>query len=275
VWAQRNQTGGESFQAPRTPTGKVERMTLITTKQYKFDKSATKGVITAGVQLAPATEAATVLNRPDLPSVCAYAGACAHGCLKFSGMNQYPTHALARSKRTALLHDDPDTFYSQVIGELQAVKRKALRENMEFAIRPNALSDLPKLAQRIAREFPDAHVYDYTKLPKPWLRTKKTPNYTLVYSVSERSTDADIQGAIAHGINCAVVLDVRKGEPLPKTYTLAGITLPLIDGDISDLIYTYPIGVFIGLRWKGSKARLAYAVQAKWARSIIPLALVA
>jgi len=142
---------------------------------------------------------------------------------------------------------------------------------MEFAIRPNALSDLPKLAKRIAREFPDAHVYDYTKLPKPWKRT--SPNYTLAYSVSERSTDADIQGAIAHGINCAVVLDVRKGEPLPDTYTLAGITLPLIDGDLSDLIYTYPIGVFIGLRWKGSKARLADAVQAEWARSIIPMAL--
>jgi hypothetical protein len=248
-------------------------MKLITTKQYKFDRSATKGVITAGIQLAPSNESATVLHRPDLPTVCAYAGACAHGCLKFSGMNQYPTHALARAKRTALLHDDPQEFYSQAIRELKAVERKAALENMEFAIRPNALSDLPKLAQHIAREFPNAHVYDYTKLPKPWIRT--TPNYTLAYSVSERSTDADIQGAIAHGINCAIVLDVRKGEPLPETYTLAGITLPLIDGDISDLIYTYPIGVFIGLRWKGSKARLADAVQAKWARSIIPLAPVA
>ena len=248
-------------------------MKLITTKQFKLSKSEKLGVITAGIQLAPANEAATVLGRPDLPSVCAYAGACAHGCLKFAGMNQYPTHAIARATRTALFHDDPDTFYSQAIRELQAVERKALRENMEFAIRPNALSDLPKLAKRIAREFPDAHVYDYTKLPKPWKRT--SPNYTLAYSVSERSTDADIQGAIAHGINCAVVLDVRKGEPLPDTYTLAGITLPLIDGDLSDLIYTYTVGVFVGLRWKGSKARLADAVQARWARPIIPMALVA
>jgi hypothetical protein len=246
-------------------------MRLITTKQYKLSKGEKFGVITAGIQLAPANEAATVLGRADLPSVCAYAGACANGCLKFAGMNQYPTHAIARATRTALFHDDPDTFYSQAIRELQGVERKALRENMEFAIRPNALSDLPKLAQRIAREFPTAHVYDYTKLPKPWIRT--TPNYTLAYSVSERSTNDDIQGAIAHGINCAVVLDVRKGAPLPATYTVAGVTLPLLDGDISDRIYTYPVGVFIGLRWKGSKARLADAVRAKWARSIIPLAL--
>mgnify|MGYP003134458520 CR=1 FL=1 len=248
-------------------------MKLITTRQYKLDKSTTKGVITAGIQLSPANEAAVVLGRPDLPSVCAYAGACANGCLKFSGMNQHPTHAIARATRTALLHDDPGGFYAQAIRELHAVERKATRENMAFAIRPNALSDLPKLAQRIARAFPEAHVYDYTKLPKPWTRT--TPNYTLAYSVSERSTDADIQGAIAHGINCAVVLDVRKGEPFPATYTLAGITLPIIDGDLSDLIYTYQVGVFIGLRWKGSKARLSDAVQANWVRSIIPITLAA
>ena len=256
------------------PSGtKGANLNIITTKQYKLNKSASRGVLTAGIQLAPSTEASTVLGRSDLIDVCSMAGVCKELCLKFTGRNQYPTHALARARRNALLHDDPEAFYAQVIRELRAVERKAMRENMDFAIRPNALSDLPKLAHRIALEFPDANVYDYTKLPKPWMRTR--PNYTLAYSVSERSTDADILGAIEHGINCAVVLDVRKGEPLPATYTLAGVTLPVWDGDVSDLIYTYPTGVIIGLRWKGSKARLAVAVKAKFARSIIPLTLAA
>ena len=232
---------------------------IITTKQHKLDKGHKLGVITAGIQLAPANEAAVVLGRPDLPSVCAYAGACANGCLKFSGMNQYPTHAIARAQRTALLHDKPDEFYSKAIRELQAVERKALRENMEFAIRPNALSDLPTLAQRIAREFPNAHVYDYTKLPKPWKRVRA--NYHLTYSVSERSTTADLVGAVDHGINLAIIFNTE----LPTHYRIAGMRLRVFDGDISDLRFEDPVGVIVGLRWKGSRIRLAAAVAAGWA----------
>ena len=63
-----------------------------------------------------------------------------------------------------------------------------------------------------------------------------------------------------------MVFDTRKGEPLPATYTLAGRTLPVVDGDVSDLVYTYPVGAWIGLRWKGSRARLAEGLAAGWVR---------
>ena len=225
-------------------------MQLLTTKQHKLNKSTRKGVLTAGIQLSPAYEARAVLNRPDLSSVCPFSGACAEGCLKFSGMNQYPTHALARAKRTALYWDNPTAFYAQAIRELHAVARKAERLGLAFAIRPNVLQDLPPLADRIAREFPDAKVYDYTKIPAPWRRTRKRANYTIAYSVSERSTPRQIRDCVRHGVNCAIVFDTGKGEPLPTTYALAGRTLPVVDGDVSDLIYTYPGGVWIGLRWK-------------------------
>ena len=241
-------------------------MQIITTRQYKLDKSVGHGVLTAGIQLAPAREAAAVLQRPDLPTVCPFSGACAAGCLKYTGMNQLPTHALARAKRTAMYWDNPEAFFAQVIHELRAVERKAERLGLAFAIRPNALQDLPPLADRIAREFPGAHVYDYTKIPSPWTRTRKRPNYTLAYSVSERSTGRQIRACVDHGINCAVVFDTRKGEPLPATYTLAGRTLPVVDGDVSDLVFTYPAGVWIGLRWKGSRARLAEGIAAGWVR---------
>ena len=239
-------------------------MQIITTKQHKLDKSKRKGVLTAGIQLSPAYEARAVLNRPDLRTVCPFSGACEIGCLKHTGRNQMTSNAVARAKRTALYWDNPTAFYDQVIRELHAVERKAERLGLAFAIRPNMLQDLPPLADRIAREFPDAAVYDYTKIPAPWRRT--LPNYTIAYSVSERSTNRQIRDCVRHGINCAVIFDTGKGEPLPSTYTLAGHTLPVIDGDVSDLLYTYPVG-WIGLRWKGSRARLAEGISAGWVRS--------
>jgi len=240
---------------------------LITTKQFKLDKSQSYGVLTAGIQLSPARESASVLNRPDLPTSCSFAGTCATGCLKYTGMNTMPTHSLARATRTALYWDDPEAFYAQAIKELRAVERKAERLGLDFAIRPNALSDLPQLADRIAEAFPLATVYDYTKIPSPHIRTRRHSNYSLAYSVSERSTDRQISDCIAHGINCAIVFDTPKGAPLPDTYTIAGHTLPVVDGDISDLIYRQPVGVWLGLRWKGSKARLADGLAAGWVRS--------
>jgi hypothetical protein len=215
--------------------------------------------------LSPAHEARAVLNRPDLRSVCPFSGACEVGCLRHTGRNQMPSHAVARATRTALYWDDPDAFYDQVIRELHAVERKAERLGLAFAIRPNMLQDLPPLAKRIARSFPNAAVYDYTKIPAPWRRT--LPNYTLAYSISERSTTRQIRDCVRHGINCAIVFDTGKGDPLPDTYTLAGHTLPVVDGDVSDLLYTYPVGIWIGLRWKGSRARLAEGLAAGWVRS--------
>jgi hypothetical protein len=242
-------------------------MSIITTKQFKLDKSQSYGVLTAGIQLSPARESASVLARLDLPTSCSFAGECVKGCLKYTGMNTMPTHVLARATRTALYWDDPEAFYAQAIHELRAVERKAERLGLDFAIRPNALSDLPQLADRIAEAFPSATVYDYTKIPSPWTRTNRHQNYHLAYSVSERSTDQQISDCIEHGINCAVIFDTPKGAPLPHSYTIAGHTLPVVDGDISDLVYQQPAGVWIGLRWKGSKARLADGLAAGWVRS--------
>ena len=145
-------------------------MQIITTKQHKLDKSRDKGVLTAGIQLSPAHEARAVLNRPDLRTVCPFSGACEVGCLKFTGLNQMSTHALARAKRTALYWDNPTAFYDQVIHELHAVERKAERLGLAFAIRPNMLQDLPPLADRIARAFPNAAIYDFPTRPSTIIR---------------------------------------------------------------------------------------------------------
>jgi hypothetical protein len=239
--------------------------TLLTTKQYKLDKSLKSGVITGGITLSPAFEARTILNRP-LPSSCAMSGHCAFSCLVKTGHNQFPTHARARATRTALWYDDRSAFLAQAVKEFTALQRKAARQNMIAAGRPNILSDLPVMARAIAKAIPSMNFYDYTKIPKPWLRT--LDNYSITYSVSERSTVTDIQQAYAHGINCAVVVDTPKGEPLPKIYTSHGITKTAIDGDINDLRFQDPKGVFVLLRWKGSKTRLNDALASGWVQRI-------
>ena len=39
---------------------------LLTTKQYKLDKSVAQGFITGGITLSPAMEAGRVLGRPSM-----------------------------------------------------------------------------------------------------------------------------------------------------------------------------------------------------------------
>jgi len=245
---------------------------LLTTKQYKLDKGLDASVLTAGITLSPAGEAGEILKR-KLGNTCPMAGACAAGCLKFAGMNQYPSHAVARATRTAFYFDQRSAFLAQAIHEYRLVAKKAAREGMLAAGRPNLLSDLPMMAQALADALPNIQFYDYTKIPQAWKRTRT--NYHLTYSASERSTAADIRDHFAHGINVAVVVsDVAKGEPLPATFTLHGVTRPAIDGDENDIRFRDAVGVFVLLRWKGSRARLASATASDWAKPTIPLTLV-
>ena len=250
----------------------VMRKKLLTTRQYKLDKGLDVNVLTAGITLSPANESSQILRR-KLPTTCSMSGACAAGCLKFAGMNQYPTHSIARANRTAYWFDDRASFLAQAIHEYRLVAKKAARENMLAAGRPNLLSDLPNMAQALADALPEIQFYDYTKIPRAWTRTRA--NYHLTYSASERSTAADIRDHFAHGINVAVVVsDIAKDAPLPATFSLHGITRPAIDGDKDDIRFRDPVGVFVLLRWKGAKARLASAAASGWAKPTIPLTLV-
>lgn len=229
---------------------------FITTHQTKLDKSQARGWITAGLNLSPAAEASLVLDRPDLPTMCAKAGTCASVCLAKAGMNNFPTHIMVRAERTAFLHDQPTAAIAQIVRELQAAARRAAKAGMNFAVRPNLLSDQPKLAHRLCEALPDVQFYDYTKLPKPWLRTR--PNYHLTFSYSERSTWAEVEDCLAHGINVAVVFDRTRHDALPTRYR--GIRV--IDGDADDMRFLDKPGRLVGLRFKGAHRAIPGAVAA-------------
>lgn len=228
-------------------------MPMITTNQYKLNKARAEGWTTAGLNLAPADEARLATGR-NLPTLCPKAGACASACLKFAGMNQMPTHLSTRVARTVQLLDHWSATLDQLTREVSRAAARA--PEGRFAFRPNLLSDLPKLAHELAARLPSVQFYDYTKLPKPWLRTK--PNYHLTFSYSERSSWAEVEACLAHGINVAVVFDRLKGDDLPATYR----GVPVIDGDTHDLRFLDPTPALVGLRFKGARAKMQAALDA-------------
>lgn len=237
---------------------------ILTTSQYKLDKSVLWGWKTVGLNLSPANEAADVLGT-KLPSMCAMSGACAAGCLAKTGMNVFPQSVKARADRTKQWVRNPTTFVSTVLAELDTALSKATRSGMFFAMRPNLLSDQRKLAIQLAKARPDVQFYDYTKLPMT-LATMPD-NYHLTYSVSERTTPAVLWQMLEAEVNPAIVFDTPRDAPLPSHYTVLGRTMPVIDGDLHDMRFKDPVGVVVGLRWKGSKARLADALAGGFAFS--------
>jgi hypothetical protein len=106
----------------------------------------------------------------------------------------------------------------------------------------------------LSREFPEVCFYDYTKLPRPYLRTR--PNYSITFSYSGHNLRESLD-ALEHGINVAVVFNVRKGLPLPAVWN----GFPVIDGDKHDLRFLDRIGVIVGLRPKGKVETSAFLVQ--------------
>lgn len=228
-------------------------MKILTHAQYKLDKSVARGYKTVGISLAPDVEARLTLGDKTLPTMCAMAGSCAAGCLVKTGMNNWSMNATFRARKTQRWVLNPHDFLLDTTKEIGSAHRSALKAGLKFAVRPNILSDQPKLAHGLARMNPAVQFYDYTKLPKPANRT--LPNYHLTYSVSERTRREDLQHCLQNGINLAVVVALGRGAPLPKRYKVLGQWLKVIDGDADDLRFLDPKGVVM-LRWKGSRDRM-------------------
>lgn len=229
-------------------------MTYLTKSQYKLDKSMARGWKTVGLNLAPDKEASIVLGDQTLPTMCAKSGTCASVCLVKTGMNKFPKHAKVRALKTKEWVKDPNGFLSKVSKEIQAAKQSAQKAGHKLAVRPNLLSDQPKLAHGLAKLHPDVQFYDYTKLPRP--RQRVLDNYHLTYSFSEKTTGQDLAHCLAFGINIAVVTNIKKGKPLPSKMKVMGQWLKVVDGDKDDLRFLDSEGVIVALRWKGSNKDL-------------------
>lgn len=207
-----------------------------------------------GINLSPALEAQLVLQDTTIPTMCAKAGTCADVCLVKTGMNVFTQGQKTRAAKTRLWVKDPSAFIDQAVKEITLAEARTTMAGYKFAVRPNLLSDQPKLAHALARRLPDIQFYDYTKLPHP--RKRVLDNYHLTYSVSERTTRADLLEVMASGINLAAVVAVPRDGALPQSMRVMGRRLHVIDGDKDDLRFLDNEGSVVALRWKGSQERM-------------------
>lgn len=215
-------------------------MKLLNEENAKTPKGEQYGWKTGICYLAPAHESG-VMNTCQNASP-----ECMKYCLFFQGRPTIFPHIIpARIRRTQWLFEDREAFLGQLRKDIEALARKAEREGMKPAIRVNGTSDLAWIGMQMAKEYPSIQFYDYTKLPKPWLRT--LPNYHITFSLSELNHDHAIE-ALQHGVNVAVVFDTPKGKPLPATWE----GYRVIDGDEHDLRFLDEPGCVVGLRAKGS-----------------------
>lgn len=213
---------------------------LLTTENAKTIKGEELGFLTGILYLAPANEA----GRGNL---CAgKTTGCETGCLFTAGRASFtPSIIVARIAKTHFLFDDREAFLNSLRYDISALIRKAKREKLTPAVRINGTSDQPWIALQMAQEFPSVQFYDYTKLPHAWTRVRA--NYHLTFSHSETNAN-ECRAALAHGLNVAVVFDVKRGAELPTEFMGARV----IDGDMHDLRFLNGYdGAIIGLRAKG------------------------
>jgi hypothetical protein len=180
---------------------------------------------------------------------------CGTNCLNESGHGQrhmmedgvHHVH-VARVIRTLIWFRFRDQFKAKMQREIESQRVKAYKMDAIPVIRPNGTSDLrfESLWPELFSHNPDFVFYDYTK--DMGRNVSHIPNYSLCYSVSEKTTGIDIDTAFANGLNCVVVLRLKKKDSKPTLWQ----GRPMIDGDSHDLRFLDPKGVFIGLYAKAA-----------------------
>lgn len=210
---------------------------------FKLNKSVTP---TYGLALAQANLSGYNVCRFSTPE-------CRAHCVAFAGNGAYPAVIAARIVKTQFLMGDPQSFLALLVHEID----KAVVKHGRINVRLNTFSDIPweRVAPWLFTRWGDAVAfYDYTK---DWSRgdavdgDRLPMNYHLTYSASERTTRDDIRWMVASGASVAVVVRVKKSEPMPEHFSAWAVDIPMIDGDKTD-DRTLDAGVVVGLRPKGT-----------------------
>jgi len=240
IWAV-NPAMAVAWQAAMIVNGKRK---LLSVNQAKLDKSGkTIGVLTVGLTMSPADEAAPFITLPAVVkhgveiqpiytacagSTAACRGACvgnATGQAAISALMPFDGHLLARLGRTILRHYCRDLFDAREARELAAARRKADRLGYGLAYRPDVATDYQD-----GRQGSDVDmVYGYTAISSAMRRDDGTLR---AFSRKDTATsDRLARRWVSEGFPVAVVFAVKKGQPLPATWNGA----PVIDGDLHDV----------------------------------------
>lgn len=214
---------------------------LLCINNVKINKGIKWGYLNAILHLAPA--------KLSGYEVCPKrSSGCTKSCLNMAGRGRFDGAQLARIRKTRLLFEDRDLFLNLLRKDIEAIIRKADRENMIPCFRLNGTSDLSWELDKfgcIFKEYPNVQFYDYTKILarcKPDSKARSIPNYHLTFSKSECNWSECTQ-ALDYGINVAAVF-----EKVPRKYE----GYRVINGDQNDLRFLDKKGVIVGLKYKKS-----------------------
>jgi hypothetical protein len=184
-------------------------------------------------------------------NVCPYSTPeCRLGCLHNSGRSKMVKSRKvlhnARAKKTKLFFENQEFFMNWLVAEIEAEMKKAYRDNFDFAVRLNTLSDIDWTnvylnGKTVFQLFPDVQFYDYTKNHKMF--EKELPsNYHLTLSYTGRN-EVNCIRMLNKGFNVAVVFDT---DNFPEKWN----GFPVVNGDLTDYRPLDGNGVIVGLKYK-------------------------
>ena len=140
----------------------------------------------------------------------------------------------ARIRKTEYFFADRAGFLADLTTDIMKAVNYARRKGLKPVFRLNGTSDLSWEKYGIIEQFPTIQFYDYTKVLGR--KTAHLPNYHLTFSAAD-GNDADVQRALAQGMNVTVVYD-----RIPEG---------VYSADEDDLRFLDPRVGIIGLKAKG------------------------
>lgn len=210
----------------------------------------------------------------------AHIAGCIDGCLNTSGhggiakrgdiiatdAGPLPDNVVqrARMQRTKLFNEDRDAFMAQLIAEILAFEKKAMRKGLTPVIRLNGTSDIDWTKIPVSYDHPIdgttthanifalfSHIqfYDYTKVAKR-MRKVRPMNYhlTLSYSEATKRYTNIVRKEMRDG--ASVVMVVRDAAIRDEK-----VSKGAVNGDEHDLRFLDPAGSTVVLKAKGRARR--------------------
>ena len=221
-------------------------MKLLSTANPKIQKGTKLGYLSFILHLAPAT----LSGKETCPKRTA---GCTAACLNTAGRGGMfkrgeNTNIIqeARIRKTRMFFEDRDAFMKALYHDVRKGIRQAERLGLTPVFRLNGTSDLAWEKYTVGTTdlnlfelFPTVQFYDYTKVLGR--KVSQYANYHLTFSAAD-GNDADVQKAVAQGMNVAMVFDKLPAEFMGRTVN---------DADEHDLRFLDPLNTIAGLKAKG------------------------
>jgi hypothetical protein len=233
------------------------------------------------------------------PWATAGCGSAGGGCLVFSGhggMGQ--TVPYARGRRTLAMISAPELYGRAVFWSLLRHHRAAISAGQLLSCRLRGTDEGPascgwhrlplSISSAEALSIRDRYGVDVAPgvAPLPerlaalpalrWMEYSKAPTAGKLGLIAQRAAGCDVTASFAadratacrdalaalrEGFRLAVPVAIKRGEPIPETFTIStageSLTVATFDGDRHDHRWQDPAGVAVILRTKVSRGRVA------------------